>query len=99
MGRMRIKGKGSVVQMTPEIRKIMERQLARFREKFGREPRPTDKVFFDPDADEPTPLTEENIEAAMMDAAKRAGIDAKTARGETLCDEFMGSGRKYGMMP
>ncbi|MFI2747265.1 hypothetical protein ACH5BA_13310 [Kitasatospora sp. NPDC018623] len=37
------------------LQDAVQRQLARFREKFGREPGPDDPLFFDPDADEPRP--------------------------------------------
>lgn len=56
----------------------VEGQMAAFREKFGREPGPDDPLFFDPDADEPTPLTREHFDDMMLDLAERAvemGID------------------------
>lgn len=47
-------------------------QLDAFREKFGREPGPKDPLFFDADADEPTPLTREYFDAMLLSMAKRA---------------------------
>ncbi|MDQ4092790.1 MAG: hypothetical protein M3143_05115 [Actinomycetota bacterium] len=35
---------------------MMESQARRFQDKFGRDPRPEDPIFFDPDAEEPRPL-------------------------------------------
>ena len=32
-------------------------------------------LLFDPDADEPRPLDEERVKAAMVDAMRRAGFD------------------------
>ncbi|WP_416874930.1 hypothetical protein [Kitasatospora sp. SC0581] len=61
-----------------EIQKGLEKQLAAFREKFGREPEPHDPIFFDPDTDEPVPLTRRNFDSMMqdaVDAASAAGID------------------------
>lgn len=46
------------VTMTPEAKEAILRQMELFKEKFGREPGPDDPLFFDPDADEPTFLTE-----------------------------------------
>ena len=56
--------------MTPRVQELMKRQLEAFRKKFGREPGPNDPVFFDPDADEPTPMRDmqEQILAAMEKA-------------------------------
>ncbi|MBU3749149.1 MAG: hypothetical protein FGM52_01630 [Mycobacterium sp.] len=56
----------------------LRQQRALFVEKFGREPGPGDPVFFDPTADEPTPLTaqaEVDMWDDMLAAAEDAGID------------------------
>lgn len=61
-----------------ELQAGLKRQRAAFREKFGREPGPDDPVLFDPDVDEPTPLTKEHFDKMMLDMARRAddmGID------------------------
>ncbi|WP_435178913.1 hypothetical protein [Actinacidiphila sp. bgisy145] len=66
---------------TPHGQKLcegMERQTDAFRKKFGREPGADDPLFFDPDADEPTPLTKEYFDGMMLDMVERAeemGID------------------------
>ncbi|WP_371653381.1 MULTISPECIES: hypothetical protein [unclassified Streptomyces] len=60
------------------MREAMEGQLDAFREKFGRDPGPDDPLVFDPDADEPTPLTNEYFGDMMSDMAELAaemGID------------------------
>ncbi|HEX7290959.1 MAG TPA: putative toxin-antitoxin system toxin component, PIN family [Conexibacter sp.] len=54
------------VQMAPELRSLLDEQAAAFREKFGREPGPGDPVFFDPDADEPRPMSQETIDRMTM---------------------------------
>ncbi|MET2714881.1 hypothetical protein ABXV03_03945 [Streptomyces harbinensis] len=46
-----------------------------FRERFGRETGPDDPVFFDDEADEPTPMTVESWQKAFSEAAERAGVD------------------------
>lgn len=72
-------GTSSFVEFSgPEGEEMMDAlraQLDRFREKFGREPNDDDPLFFDPDCDEPTPLTEEKIEAEMVSAMQMIGVD------------------------
>ncbi len=66
---------------TPEGRMLQEAlqaNLRAFREKFGREPRPEDPVVFDPDADEPTPLSPDRWQAeleTLRQAVADAGVD------------------------
>lgn len=63
--------KGTVfksVPITDEMRKVLEEQRQKFIEKFGREPGPTDEVFFDM----PHP---EHIEHKTVEAMKEAGLD------------------------
>jgi hypothetical protein len=53
-------------------------QREAFRAKFGREIGPDDPVFFDPDADEPRPLSPEKLDAmwvAAADSMRSAGLD------------------------
>jgi len=58
------------IQIPSELADELRAQMERFRAKFGREPGPTDPVFFDPDADEPRPL---NMDAAFDELAAIAG--------------------------
>jgi len=76
---MRTKPKAKVkrartIPLSPETRKLLECQLERFRQKFGREPGPGDPIFFDPDADEPQPIDEAVINAEMVSAMQAAGV-------------------------
>lgn len=52
---------GGTVQLTEQEVELFRLQKEHFREKFGRDPGPEDPVFFDPDADEPRPLSEKQI--------------------------------------
>jgi hypothetical protein len=55
--------------MSPQMRDALLEQHAAFVRKFGREPGPSDPVFFDPDKDVPTPLSmEPEVLAAMQKA-------------------------------
>jgi len=63
--------------MTPEVSQIMQDQLRRFREKFGRDPGPQDPVFFDPDADVPKPISEDWLREQTVAAMAQAGIDPR----------------------
>ncbi|MFD9860756.1 hypothetical protein [Streptomyces alboflavus] len=60
---------------TPHGQRFMEGlevQEALFRQKFGRDPGPDDPMFFDPDADEPTPMTKRHVDDMLLDMAERA---------------------------
>jgi hypothetical protein len=54
-------------------REILDGQRQRFREKFGRDWGDDDPVFFDPDADSPTPISAVKMEADVLDAMPKAG--------------------------
>jgi hypothetical protein len=56
----------------------LQKQLESFRRKFGRDPGPNDPVFFDPDADEPRPVDNMKVKAAMLEAAHKAGLRKAT---------------------
>jgi len=57
-----MKKEQEVIHMSDGIYDILQEQRRAFIEKFGREPGPSDPVFFDPDCETPTPLTEERLE-------------------------------------
>ncbi|MDQ3973656.1 MAG: hypothetical protein M3276_04875 [Actinomycetota bacterium] len=63
------------VAVDPKMKEALERQLERFRQKFGRDPGPGDPVFFDPDADQPLPIPPAKAEAAMVEAMEQADVD------------------------
>lgn len=65
---------GRVLELSPHLQDVLERQLVRFREKFGREPGADDPVFFDPDADEPRAINENSLAGAITVAAYQAGV-------------------------
>src|SRR2546422_5528951 len=70
-------------KLTPELREILAKARSRFITKFGREPGPGDRVFFDPDRDVPTPLDADQVRADLVRAMRRAGI-AKQKQEEVL---------------
>jgi hypothetical protein len=47
---------------------------AAFRRKFGRDPNDNDPILFDPDADDPVPLSDEKYERMMIEAMVEVGI-------------------------
>ena len=63
------------VPLTPVTKKILAEQLEAFRKKFGREPGPDDPIFFDPEKEVPTPISEETLNSAFREAAKATGLD------------------------
>ena len=56
-----------------QFREMMEGQAQLFRDKFGRDPRPEDPIFFDPDADEPRPRELDTVSREMTDGLRQAG--------------------------
>jgi integrase len=71
----RKKPRRRTVRLDTRQREPLERQREAFRAKFGRDPGPEDRVFFDPQADGPRPLDEDTLVTTMVDAMKAAGID------------------------
>jgi hypothetical protein len=61
------------VRMSQEMIHILEEQKQRFRQKFGRDPRPEDPVIWDENAAEPTPASEEDIHQTILSALITAG--------------------------
>ena len=51
------------------------RQRELFIEKFSREPNSKDPIFFDPDCDTPTPLSEAKLKKGLIEAARKAGLN------------------------
>jgi hypothetical protein len=62
------------VRMSKQMREILEEQKQRFRQKFGRDPRPEDPIIWDEDAAEPTPASEEDIHQEILAALIKADI-------------------------
>ncbi len=58
-----------------EVSALLDAQLEAFRLKFGRDPGPGDPIFFDPDADTPTPVSVLEMESEMTEIAREAGVD------------------------
>jgi len=46
------KARSRTVRLNSKQREILERQREKFLRKFGREPGPTDPIFFDPNVDD-----------------------------------------------
>ena len=61
-------------KMDKESYEAIVRQRKLFIEKFGREPGPKDPIFFDPDCDVPTPLSEAKLKRGLIEAARKAGL-------------------------
>ncbi len=67
--------KRKVVKLDAVTNKLIESQLAMFKEKFGRKPGPDDPVFFDPDSDTRQPYSEEKLKQVVIESALKADID------------------------
>lgn len=64
---------------------LVEQSMSAFEEKFGRPMQPDDPLFWDEAADEPTPLSEQQIAEAFNEAAKAAGIPAPARFAAARC--------------
>jgi hypothetical protein len=60
------------VRMNEKMIEVFEEQRERFRQKFGRDPRPEDPVLFDEDYDDPRPLSAQKFTRILVDALKEA---------------------------
>jgi hypothetical protein len=63
-----------VVRVGREGTAMLEVQIRRFEEKFGRPPGPQDPIFFDPGADQPQPMSLPGLETATAGLLEAAGI-------------------------
>ena len=63
-----------VLRVDPDQAAALEAQVRRFEEKFGRPPGPDDPLFFDPDADEPQPVSPTGLEIETVAMLEAAGI-------------------------
>jgi hypothetical protein len=61
------------VRMSKEMIQMLEEQKQRFRAKFGRDPRPEDPIFWNEKADQPEPVSEEQIHQIILQAITAAG--------------------------
>jgi len=65
------------IPMSPEMARLLKKQLKAFRKKFHRDPGPEDPVFFDPSASTPQPMFEpaaSSILSSILEAAREANI-------------------------
>jgi len=72
--KLRIRGRWQWVEIGPDLNDMMERQLQAFRKKFGRDPGPTDPIFFDPDKDQPEPYDQAKFHRQVLDVMKAADL-------------------------
>jgi hypothetical protein len=63
-----------VLRIDPDQGAALEAQVRRFEDKFGRPPGPDDPLFFDPDADEPQPVSLTGLETETVAMLEAAGI-------------------------
>jgi len=66
-----------VVQPT-ELADALAALVRAFEVRFGRPPGPDDPIFFDPDADTPTPIAPAWVHDQLAGAARVAGVDPRS---------------------
>jgi hypothetical protein len=64
---------GTTLRLGAGTTALLQGQVRRFEEKFGRPPGPDDPLFFDPDADEPRPVPVLHVEQTTVDMLTAAG--------------------------
>jgi hypothetical protein len=75
----------------PFIDQMLHEQFTASRKKFGREPQDGDPVFFDPNADNPVPIPDQEIDDAFMFLLKDAPpqiVYAYKKTGRVLLDDL-----------
>jgi len=75
------------IPLNAEARDALQRQMARFVEKFGREPKPDEPIFFDENADTPQPsqVTLEPLYALMNEQ----GFDPALIHASRMTDRIV----------
>ena len=63
-----------VIRVDRDQAAALDAQVRRFEEKFGRPPGPDDPLFFDPDADQPQPVSLTGLETETVGMLEAAGI-------------------------
>ncbi|HEV2375054.1 MAG TPA: hypothetical protein VGS19_23205 [Streptosporangiaceae bacterium] len=63
-----------VLRLDQDQKAMLEAQFRRFEEKFGRPPGLSDPVFFDPNADQPQPMSLPAVETATVGMLESAGV-------------------------
>jgi hypothetical protein len=63
-----------VIRLDQDGTAMLEAQVRRFEEKFGRPPGPGDPLFFDPDGDQPQPISLPGMETATVELLEAAGV-------------------------
>lgn len=76
----------SAQALDPSDAGTVEEQARLFEEKFGRPPGPDDPLFFDPDAEEPSELSVEQVAAAAEEAYRSMGLSDYTIRAMRLAE-------------
>jgi hypothetical protein len=57
----------AALEQDADLREDLARQIDAFRKKFGREPAPGDPIFFDPEKDEPMPMSDDEKVGIVAD--------------------------------
>jgi hypothetical protein len=63
------------IPLNDEAVRAIKHQLEAFEKKFGRPAGPEDPIFFDPDADTPQVISQEKLDALMVETMEAADID------------------------
>jgi site-specific recombinase XerD len=88
-----------VIKLSDEARDVIRRQLARFEEKFGRQPSGDEPIFFNPEEDVPTPIDPDFCVDQIASAMERAGIDPAYVYAFRATDGVMPTEHNKALLP
>lgn len=74
---MKFRRRKKTVPIDDDVAHVLKEQRDAFVRKFGREPRPEDPLFFDPDSDTPRPIDYEKARDQAVEAMVTAGVNPR----------------------
>ena len=72
--RRRKRTKSMALKIPTPAMDVLRSQREAFRKTFGRDMDPGDPIIFDPDVDEPTPMSPVGMKTEVLDAMRKAGL-------------------------
>jgi hypothetical protein len=74
----RTRGRERTVKMTPDVVDVVQRQIDKFRAKFGREPGKDDPLFFDEGSFLPRPMDSDAVSTHEQVEARKGERDGRS---------------------
>jgi hypothetical protein len=91
----RIKKQRGAKNRSDKVDELRRNQQKAFRAKFGRDPRPDEPLFFDPNKDAPVAIDLEQVFADLADNMREAGISPELIYAYEKTGFILVEGREY----